>query len=88
MCMHRDSGVGILGQDGTLRNHLCATDLKCLAPGSFHTLLMPVDTFLEKKPLLQHMQTEQTQNVRHLAHPQWSLHITKQAFWCTGIHYL
>jgi hypothetical protein len=51
--MHRDSGVGMLAPDGTLKNHLSATDLQCLVPGSFHKLLMPVDAFLEKRPLLE-----------------------------------
>lgn len=58
MCMHRDSGVGMLAPDGTLKNHLCATDLQCLAPGSFHKLLMPVDAFLEQRPLMEDKNTE------------------------------
>ena len=42
----------MLAPDGTLKNHLCATDLQCLAPGSFHKLLLPVEAFLEQRPLL------------------------------------
>lgn len=53
MCMNRDCGIGVLAPDGTLKHHLSATDLRHLAPGLFHTLLLPVDTFLEQRPLLQ-----------------------------------
>ena len=53
MCMARDSGIGILTPSGTLRSHLSAANLRGLAPGRFHTLLMPVDEFLQKQPLLQ-----------------------------------
>lgn len=56
MCMNRDCGVGVLAADGTLKHHLSAADLRNLAPGRFHTLLMPVDTFLEQRPLLQDAQ--------------------------------
>lgn len=56
MCMNRDCGVGVLAPDGTLKHHLSPTDLRHLAPGLFHTLLLPVDAFLEQRPLLQEVQ--------------------------------
>ena len=56
MCMNRDCGVGVLAPDGTLKHHLSATDLRHLAPGRFHVLLMPVDAFLEQRPLLHDVQ--------------------------------
>ena len=52
MYIHRSSGVGVLSAGGTLCGHLSATDLRNLAPGSFHTLLLPVLRFLETRPLL------------------------------------
>ena len=68
MCMHRDSGVGMLAPDGTLKNHLCATDLQCLAPGSFHKLLLPVDAFLEQRPLMGGRATEAASVLSLLLH--------------------
>eukprot|EP00892_Ulva_mutabilis_P002599 jgi/Ulvmu1/1233/UM109_0031.1 len=53
MCMNRDCGVGVLAPDGTLKHHLSAADLRSLRHGRFHTLLMPVDAFLEQRPLAQ-----------------------------------
>jgi hypothetical protein len=53
MCMARDSGVGVLAANGTLKATLSPLDLRHLVPGRFHTLLQPVDEFLQKRPLLQ-----------------------------------
>lgn len=40
------SGVAIVGRAGDLVGHLGASDARCLAPGVFHQLLLPVREFL------------------------------------------
>lgn len=57
----RDEGVSALAvvdEAGHLTGNLSASDLRCLAPGLFAALLLPVDEYLSKRPLLQRVQAE------------------------------
>ena len=45
----------------TLLANLSASDLRCLAPGLFSSLLLPLEEFLEQRPLLAAVQLETAQ---------------------------
>jgi CBS domain-containing protein len=54
----RVSAMAVVDEAGRLTGNLSASDLRCLAPGLFAALLLPVEEYLSKRPLLQRAQEE------------------------------
>lgn len=56
------SGIGVLSSHGEeLVGNISVSDLRCLAPGLFWALLLPVKDFLAKRPLLTQVQLDTAQ---------------------------
>ena len=58
------SGAAVVDSRGSLAGNLSVSDLRCLAPGLFAALLLPVKDFLTNRPLLMEVQLETSSEVR------------------------
>eukprot|EP00877_Chromochloris_zofingiensis_P006373 jgi/Chrzof1/198/Cz01g06220.t1 len=62
------SGIGVLSSHGEeLVGNISVSDLRCLAPGLFWALLLPVKDFLAKRPLLTQVQLDTAQAMHCVA---------------------